>query len=179
MTGGAGAWAAFQRGYRMGLMASSDNHVGMPGRSYPGDRQAHTPFKGGLCAIWAPELTREALFAALKQKRCYGTTGARIVVRFSVEGRPMGSTVSYENGTVRAAVEVQGTDELRSVEIVTAGTAVRELPFKRGEDRLSATVDLPANEGGHYYLRVTQVDGERAWTSPVFFDTRSVHPARG
>jgi hypothetical protein len=91
----------------------------------------------------------------------------------------MGSTVSYENGTVRAAVEVQGTDELRSVEIVTAGTAVRELPFKRGEDRLSATVDLPANEGGHYYLRVTQVDGERAWTSPVFFDTRSVHPARG
>jgi hypothetical protein len=179
MTGGAGAWAAFARGYRMGLMASSDNHVGMPGRSYPGDRQAHTPFKGGLCAIWAPELEREALFAALKQKRCYGTTGARIVVRFSVEGRPMGSTVSYENGTVRAAVEVQGTDELRSVEIVTAGTAVRELPFKRGEDRLSATVDLPANEGGHYYLRVTQVDGERAWTSPVFFDTRSVHPARG
>jgi hypothetical protein len=119
-------------------MASSDNHVGMPGRSYPGDRQAHTPFKGGLCAIWSAELSRESLFAALKQRRCYGTTGARIIVRFSVDGRPMGSTVRPEGSTVRAAVEVQGTDELRSVEIVTAGNAVRELPFKRGEDRLSA-----------------------------------------
>ena len=41
-TPGAGAWEAFRRGYRMGLMASTDNHVGMPGRSYPGDRQIHT-----------------------------------------------------------------------------------------------------------------------------------------
>jgi hypothetical protein len=170
MTTGAGAWAAFQRGYRMGLMASSDNHVGMPGRSYPGDRQAHTPFKGGLCAIWSAELTRESLFAALKQRRCYGTTGARIVVRFTVDGRPMGSTVCPDAASVRAAVEVQGTDELRTVEIVTAGHAVREFPLTRGEDRLSATVDLPAFAGGHYYLRVIQVDGERAWTSPVFFD---------
>jgi hypothetical protein len=75
-----------------------------------------------------------------------------------------------ERATVRAAVEVHGTDELRSVEIVTAGHAVRDLPLGRGDDRLSATIDLPAAEGGHYYLRVTQADGERAWSSPVFLD---------
>ena len=45
------------------------------------------------------------------------------------------------------------------------------VPLKRGDDRLSATVDLPATPGGHYYLRVTQADGERAWTSPIFIDT--------
>jgi hypothetical protein len=170
MTAGAGAWEAFARGYRMGLMASSDNHVGMPGRSHPGDRQAHTPFKGGLCAIWAPELTRESLFTSLKLRRCYGTTGARIIVRFSVDGRPMGATVASDGPMASAAVEVQGTDELHTVEIVTAGRAVRELPFTRGEAHMSATVDLPVVEGGHYYLRVVQVDGERAWSSPIFFD---------
>ena len=172
MTPGAGAWAAFERGYRMGLTASSDNHVGMPGRSYPGDRQAHTPFKGGLCAVWAPELTREALFDALKQRRCYGTTGARIILRFSVNGQPMGSTITADGPAVRAAVEVQGTDELRSVEIVSAGQAVRSLTFNRGEDRLSATVELPtpSRGNGHYYIRVNQIDGERGWTSPVFID---------
>jgi len=166
------AWAAFARGYRMGLMASSDNHVGMPGRSYPGDRQAHTPFKGGLCAIWSPALTRESLFAAIRERRCYGTTGARIIVRFSIDGKPMGSAVTLDSSTqaLRAAVEVQGMDELKSVEVVTASRAIRELQLKRGESRVSATVELPAVPGGHYYLRVTQADGERAWTSPVFMD---------
>jgi hypothetical protein len=170
MTPGAGAWAAFERGYRMGLIASSDNHVGMPGRSHPGDRQAHTPFKGGLCAIWSEQLTRESLFNALKQRRCYGTTGARIIVRFSIDGQPMGSFIQRDTPAAEAAIEVRGTNELKSVEIVTAAKTVRELPLTRGEDRLSATVDLPAAKGTHYYVRVTQVDGERAWTSPVFMD---------
>jgi hypothetical protein len=58
--------------------------------------------------------------------------------------------------------------------MVTAGRGVRELPFKRGEDRVSATVELPAAPGEHYYLRVTQADGERAWTSPIFMDEASV-----
>ena len=170
MTPGAGAWEAFNRGYRMGLIASSDNHVGMPGRSYPGDRQAHTPFKGGLCAIWAETLTRESLFRAIQQRRCYGTTGARIILRFSVQDRPMGTTLRTEGQAIRAAVEVHGTEELKSVQIVAAGRAVREVPFKRGEHCLSATVELPATRAAHYYVRVTQADGERAWSSPIFFD---------
>ena len=36
-TPGAGAWQAYRRGYRLGMIASSDSHVGMPGRSYPGE----------------------------------------------------------------------------------------------------------------------------------------------
>jgi hypothetical protein len=172
MTPGAGAWEAFRRGYRMGMMASSDNHVGMPGRSYPGDRQAHTPFKGGLCAIWSPELTRQSLFDALKVRRCYGTTGARIVVRFSIDGKPMGSGITLDGSTktLRAAVEVHGTDELQSVELVTAARPVRQLLPRRGESRLMADAELPATPGSHYYVRVIQVDGERAWTSPIFMD---------
>ena len=74
----------------------------------------------------------------------------------------MSSTIRPDGPTVRVAVEVQGTGELRAVEIVTAGNAVRALPLRRGEDRLSATVDLPAVEGGHYYLRVTQLDPKPA-----------------
>jgi hypothetical protein len=170
MTPGAAAWEAYRRGYRMGMMASSDNHVGMPGRSHPGDRQAHTPFKGGLCAIWSPELTRQSLFDALKARRCYGTTGARIIVRFSIDGRPMGSDIALEGSakTVRAAVEVRGTEEFQSVEVVTAARPIRELVAGRGDDCLTTDVELPAVVGGHYYLRVTQRDGERAWTSPIF-----------
>jgi hypothetical protein len=170
MTPGAGAWAAYERGYRMGLIASSDNHVGMPGRSFPGDRQAHTPFKGGLCAIWAEELTRESLFNAMKQRRCYGTTGARMVVRFSIDDQPMGSTVARKGQKISAAVEIVGTDELCAVEIVAAARVLQSLQLRRGENRLATKVELPAAAGDHFYLRVTQVDGERAWTSPIFIE---------
>jgi hypothetical protein len=154
----------------MGMMASSDNHVGMPGRSYFGDRQAHTPFKGGLCAVWAPELTRDALMGAIRRRSCYGTTGARILVRFDIDGHPMGSAFRPGRDTARASVEVHGTDEVRSVEVVGPGGTARFVPCGRGENVVRGTVDLPVVRPGYYYLRVTQADGERAWTSPIYFD---------
>lgn len=170
MTPGAGAWAAYARGYRMGMMASSDNHVGMPGRSFPGDRQAHTPFKGGLCAVWASDLDRQSIYDALMLKRCYGTTGARIVVRFSMEGRPMGSSIAPKTETVRAQIEIAATDALRSVEIVASDGAVRKLALDRNVDSFDETVNLPVIPNGFHYVRVVQVDNERAWTSPIFFE---------
>ncbi|MGE0668842.1 MAG: DUF3604 domain-containing protein [Sphingomonadales bacterium] len=36
----------------------------------------------GIAAVWAEENTREALFAAMKRKEVYATTGSRIMVRF-------------------------------------------------------------------------------------------------
>jgi hypothetical protein len=82
----------------------------------------------------------------------------------------MGASIKPIGETVKAAIEVHGTDELRRVEIVTAGRCAHDLPLTRGEDRFSTTIDLPVTRGSHYYLRITQADDERAWTSPVFID---------
>ncbi len=37
---------------------------------------------GGYAAVWARENTREAIFAAMRKKEAYATTGTRILVRF-------------------------------------------------------------------------------------------------
>jgi hypothetical protein len=155
-TPGAGAWEALRRGYRLGMMASSDNHVGMPGRSYPGDRQIHTPFKGGLCAVWCESLARESIFAALKTRRCYGTTGARIVVRFSI-------SEAWE-----MSIEVAGTAALERVEVVHDLQLWRTIiPEDPNQSMLKQAFDVEPRRG-FYYLRVFQKDGERAWTSPIW-----------
>jgi hypothetical protein len=87
--------------FAFGLIGSTDTHLGTPGLvmedAYPGHGGAGMPVgevlpdglldpieynPGGLAVAWAEENTREALFAALRRRETYATSGPRIVVRF-------------------------------------------------------------------------------------------------
>ncbi len=86
--------------FKYGLIASTDTHLGTPGavdeRNHVGHGGAGVPADkrvppglpdnlefnpGGLAVLWAEENTRDALFAAMKRREAYGTSGPRIVVR--------------------------------------------------------------------------------------------------
>ena len=69
---------AFEQGYRVGVVCHSDDHKGRPGATRPGASSFGAI--GGLTCYFMPELTRDALFDALRQRRHYGTTGARIFI---------------------------------------------------------------------------------------------------
>jgi len=80
------AWGTFEwivadalsEGYRVGIVAASDGHKGRPGASYPGASKFGS--YGGLTCHLLPELTRDALFTAFRQRRHYATTGCRAFV---------------------------------------------------------------------------------------------------
>ena len=65
--------AGFERGYKFGLIASGDNHMGVPG--YWGN---------GLMAVYAESLTRESLWKAFQSRRTYAVTGDRIKLKFGL-----------------------------------------------------------------------------------------------
>jgi hypothetical protein len=67
---------AFDLGYRPGLVCHSDDHKGRPGATLPGASTFGAI--GGLTCYLMPELNRDALFAALRARRQYGTTGTRL-----------------------------------------------------------------------------------------------------
>jgi len=67
---------AFEKGFRVGVVCHSDDHKGRPGATTPGASTFGA--MGGLSCYFMPELTRDALFEALRQRRHYGTTGTRL-----------------------------------------------------------------------------------------------------
>ena len=69
---------AFDKGYRVGIVCHSDDHKGRPGATRPGASTFGAI--GGLTCYLMPELTRDALFAALRARRHYGTTGTRLSI---------------------------------------------------------------------------------------------------
>jgi hypothetical protein len=106
---------ALRRGYRVGVVAGSDDHMGRPGRSSPG-RNDRRFVRGGLTAIYADDLSRRGLFDALRARRCYATTGARILLQVAVDDRAMGA--SYTTATPPTIrYDVAGTAPIERVEV--------------------------------------------------------------
>ncbi|HIQ05065.1 MAG TPA: DUF3604 domain-containing protein, partial [Anaerolineae bacterium] len=130
------AQAALVRGYRLGFVASTDNHLAQPCTPYKrGERRQHWD-RPGIAAILAPELTREALFEALQARRVYGTTLARLLVDFRMDGHFMGE--EYETTVPPTAhIRVVGTAPIARITIVRDNEDVQV--FQNGGRQVEVT----------------------------------------
>lgn len=149
------AWGTFEwivedalsEGYRIGIVAGSDGHKGRPGASYPGASKFGS--YGGLTCHLLPELSRDALFAAFRQRRHYATTGCRAFVELTLGGFG-GGTRSLPQGE-----EMTETAEIGDIIVANGETArlhlaveghcgIERIEIRDGLDRLCQLV--PASE---------------------------------
>lgn len=152
------------RGNMMGFISGSDGHNIMPGSC-------------GLTAAVVPELTRSAVWDAIHARRCYATTGSRILLDFTVNGYPMGTVLRAPQARwaevfpLKIACAAVGTAKLDTIELIENNRLIYTHTIRRG----------PANEmafcvhkkdmtyfARYYYVRLTQCDGEMAWSSPIW-----------
>ncbi len=145
------------RGGRTGFVSGSDTHEGKP--------RART-------AVLAAELTREAIFDALRHRRNYAVSNARIVVDFRIDGHLMGEEFEAE-GKPRITVSVRGTRPLAELAIIRNGAVLLTLSPGKRSVKLDY-VDESFLGDSYYYVRVTQADEDahgnpsRAWSSPIW-----------
>ena len=166
---GGSAQTALMRGHRLGFVGGSDNHTGWP------TRLAGKVGYGGLTAIQAPRLDSGSLFDALYSRRCYATSGARIVADATLNGYPIGSELRLAPGAPRIfQIVIHGTAPLAAVQIISMGSILADFPIE--DDMPDFDVTWMDDRPGRplrdvvYYVRARQVDGHCAWLSPFWVD---------
>jgi len=147
-----------------------------PGLGYHDFPQHDEP---GLAAVWASELSRQAVFEALWNRRTYAVSGSRIFLDFKVNGHMMGDEFALRSADQPRDVRIviAGTAAIKQVELIHNNAIVKtwpgnkkwdmELDFQHAGRLEGLTADVRTN---YYYVRVLQDNGHMAWSSPVWVD---------
>ncbi|NHJ26136.1 MAG: DUF3604 domain-containing protein [Candidatus Lokiarchaeota archaeon] len=86
---------ALARGYKLGFTAGGDDHFGIyPSGPFNPDNGIYT---SGIMAVWASELSRNSIWDALINRKCYGTTGPRVIIEFEINNFFMGDIIDIDN----------------------------------------------------------------------------------
>lgn len=147
------AWA---KGVVIGVIASPDHGGGM-----------------GKAAVYAPELTRQAILEAIRQRHTYGTTAAKIMLDVRVEGHLMGDKVVHPDGRpVTLDIAVDCPQDIKRIDVCRSNEFVYACEPRDSKARFTFQDTDPLSGPSYYYVRVIQTDDEIAWSSPVWLTPR-------
>ena len=112
---------ALEKNLKIGVIGASDDHTCRPGLAFPSTPEM--AIQGGLAAVYAKDLTRESIWEALTARRCYATTGERMIVWAEADGHPMGSEFTTHHPP-QIRVAVYGTTPLEEVTLFNCNNCI-------------------------------------------------------
>jgi hypothetical protein len=148
-------WTGLAKGYKLGVESSSD----------------HISTHSSYTMIYTPSMERNDIVESMRKRHAYGATD-NIIVDFQAVDE-QGHT--YLMGDAFAApsaphlkVKVFGTDTLQRVEIIKDGKFVFTTSPNAKNAEFTYTDNAPSPGESWYYVRVTQMDRNLAWSSPIW-----------
>jgi hypothetical protein len=143
------AWA---RGIVIGVIASPDHGGGY-----------------GKACVYATDLSRKAILEAIRARRCFGTTAARMLLDVRVDGHFMGEKVAASAGkTVDVTVTARCPGDIDHIEVCRNNRFIYSNSPQGDRAELNFVDRQPLDGRSYYYVRVLQQDGEIGWSSPVW-----------
>ena len=155
-------------GFRFGFTGASDNHRIVPGMG------------GAVTGLYVRSRDREGIVEALKRRRCYATTGRRLLLDFRVNEHMMGSEMECV-GPPRLRLTASSQHELVSVRVLRNEKTIAEL-HPRARRLEWQYEDSDARAGMQCYRievqesgpvrafphNIAQANGPRAYSSPIW-----------
>jgi len=151
------------RGYHLGPTIDHDNHYTTFGRT----AQSRT-------VVLASVLNRDSIMDAYRKMRFYASDDWNVKVTFTVNAYPMGSIF---NSTTNPVINVQVTDpdvgdNVSNMQVYygVPGSSITAviLTSASSSATLNYTHTISTGETYYYYAVITQADGNKIWTSPIW-----------
>ena len=137
-------------GYHLGFIASSD----------------HMSTSASYACVWADAARREPLFRSLQARRTYAATD-KIVLRVNAGDRWMGEIIPTVGTATPIDLHATGTAPIRTINWIVDGKVWKtDTPLVR---TITQRESIPPGHK-YVYVHILQVDGNEAWSSPLWFD---------
>ena len=170
------------RGHKLGFTAGGDDHFGLyPSGAIDPDNGIYPP---GIMAVWADNLTKRSIWDALYNRKCYGSTGPRIIMEFYIDEYSMGDCIDLENNSKfrenrNLAIRLISPITIKRIEVVRNNEIVhfKQVDSDKFEefwtdsmkfDLISLLHSSKQEKFIFYYLRVFLEADNMAWTSPIW-----------
>lgn len=159
------------QGHRLGLVGGSDTHLSRPGlNAVP--RAGHPYALTALTAVEAPWRTRDDLWKALYDRRCYATSaGRRHLLDFTLDDKVMGSCVKEQTPSRPRClrITVAGASDIHEIVIVKNSNTTAAFAGNGWCQSVQWTDPFPSDaREDYYYVRVEFRDTSMAWSSPIW-----------
>lgn len=123
----------------------------------------------GKAGVWAEGLTRESLFDAIRRRHTFGTSGAKIAIRFGAGDAMMGDRISHPKRPIVFEVQALSMRPIREAVIFRNNQIVYQGDPMDTQLTLRWTDEHPPEQTLWYYVRIQCTDDEIAWSSPIWF----------
>ena len=167
---------ALAKGYHVGPTIDHDNHYATFGRT----GKSRT-------VVLAHSLNRDSIMAAYKALRFYASDDWNTQVNFTINGNFMGSDFTTSSSSSINIIlndpDAPGdpNDNINKIEIyhgiTGSGSNATVLTSNTGSTSLNYNHNSALNTSYYYFAKITQVDGNVMWTSPIWiYRSASVLP---